>query len=225
MSACRTSISALAILAIFALLVLIVTGLDYLTCSLYCGRMASFFSNTGAPASDAAVVFFGDHDRKLELGRETIQRLNHAAELYGSGKTANIVCTGGSGLIRLRGVSGAELMKKYLAEAGVPAGNIFVETESYDSLTNWEKSLAIITTHRWKRITLVSSTLHLYRLAGVARGDSLELSYSPYSTNGIGSFRDYLTRRRWIHHEWIAFTAQTVLPQRWYRAAIKVIRR
>ena len=59
MSARRTGISALAILAIFALLVLIVTGLDYLACSLYCSRIAAFFGNTSAPASDAVVVFFG----------------------------------------------------------------------------------------------------------------------------------------------------------------------
>lgn len=201
------------------------TGLDYIACSFYCSKVAAFFGDASAPASDAVVVFFGDHDSKLELGSETKQRLNHAAALYGSGKTANIVCTGGSGLVKLRGISGAELMKNYLAGAGVPAENIFAETESYDSFSNWEKSLAIITAHRWKRITLVSSALHLYRLAGVARGDSLEPSYSPYSTQGIGSFRDYLTQRLWIHHEWMAYTAQTALPKGWYRAAVRVIRK
>jgi len=225
MNRTRIKKTILTILTVSFIGAILMIGFDYYACSLYCKRIASFFNDTVDRSSDAVVVFFGDHDKKLELGGETIRRLSHAAALYGSGKTSNIVCTGGRGLLRLRCVSGAELMKNYLVAAGISPDHIFAESESYDSLSNWEHSLAIIAVNRWKRITLVSSALHLYRLAGIVHGDSLAISYSPYPAGGISSFRDYLARRYWIHHEWMAYAAITVLPQKWYRWALGVMRR
>ena len=208
----------------FLLLIVILIGLDYTACSLYTDKITLFFRNQPKRDTDALIVFFGDLDRHNKLGRETKKRLDHCINLYNKNKTLSIVCSGGGGHRKKHGFSGSQLMADYLSAAYIPQKNIIVECYSYDSLSNWEETQRIIEAQQWKNVTLISSALHLYRLAGITGGDSLEISFSPYSLDGIHSFGEYVSRRKWIHHEWKAFAAQTLLPEGLYRKLVRVVR-
>ena len=206
------------------LLIVILIGLDFTACSIYTKNIASFFKNQPVRETDALVVFFGDLGRDNKPGRETKQRLDHCISLYNKNKTLSIVCTGGGGHRKKHGISGSQLMVEYLAAASIPRRNIKVEINSFESLSNWEETRRIIESQQWKKVTLISSALNLYRLAGITSGDSLDIVFSPYSLDGIDSFGDYLSMRKWVHHEWKAFAAQALLPERLYRKLMRAVR-
>ncbi|MFC1573658.1 YdcF family protein [Candidatus Latescibacterota bacterium] len=208
----------------FLILIVILIGLDYAACSLYTNKITLFFMDQPECESDALVVFFGDLDRTNMLGRETKQRLDHCISLYKKDKTVFIVCTGGRGYKKKLGISGSQLMADYLIGAEIPIKNILIEHNSFDSLSNWQETRSIIEAQHWDKVTLISSALHLYRLACITSRDSLEISFSPYSLNSMHSFGDYLSMRKWVHHEWIAFTAQTLLPEGLYRKLLRSVR-
>ena len=212
-------------LIIFTIIILVLLVADFIACSYYVDKVVASIPAHETYASDAIIIFFGDNDHNYELGRETLKRLSHGEELYDRGVADNIICTGGTGLTRDRGISGSELMKEYLMCSGLPEGRITAEVSSYDSFSNWENTQGIIEHNGWRRVILVSSALHLYRLADMAREGSLEVALSPYSREGIISFRDYWRKRHWIHHEWVAFTAQKVLPGGWYRKLLGWVRK
>ena len=206
------------------ILIVVLIGLDYAACSLYTNKITLYFRNQPKRETDALVVFFGDLDCEKKLGNETKKRLDHCISLYNKNKTLSIVCTGGGGNIKKLGVSGSQLMADYLAAASIPYKNIIVESFSFDSLSNWEETRRIIESQQWSKVTLISSALHLYRLAGISSGDSLDIIFSPYSLDGIDSIGEYLSMRKWIHHEWKAFAAQMLLPERLYRKLVRAVR-
>ncbi|MFC1528672.1 YdcF family protein [Candidatus Latescibacterota bacterium] len=159
------------------------------------------------------------------LGSETIKRLDNAAELFNTGRTKHILCVGGKGLEKRLGITGSQMMREYLAKAGVPEEKVTAGTSSYDSYSNWEEARTIIHAHYWKTITLVSSPFHLYRLSYVAKDENLRVSFSPYSVDCPDSLMDLYSMREWIHHEWKAFAAQKFFPEPLYRGLLGVIRR
>ena len=206
------------------ILIIVITGLDFVACKIYCRTVNAYFQQHEIKESDVTVVFFGDYSKNLGLGTETLKRLKHTFDLFICGKTENIVCVGGSGLVKICGVSGAQLMHDYLVKNGVPEENVLFDTASYDSYTNWEEARRIISSHEWSSITLVSSSLHLYRLAKFVRDDTLDISFSPYSDECLESFKNFFYTRRWIHHEWIAITARKIFPDPYYRKLLIAIR-
>ena len=207
------------------ILIIVITVLDFTACKIYYRRVSAHFQQYETKKSDVTVVFFGDYSKNLGPGPETLKRLNHAFNLFISGKTKNIICVGGSGLVKISGVSGAKLMHDYLVKSGVPEGNVLFDTASYDSYTNWEEARRIIASHEWSSITMVSSSLHLYRLAKFAKDDMLDLSFSPNTDEYVETLKDFFYMRRWIHHEWIAFTARKIFPDPYYRELIIMIRK
>lgn len=213
------------ILVVFISIVLILLSLDYVACVYYCHEVTTFFKEQNNSKTDSAVVFFGDFLPKLNgLGSETIQRLEHVSELYKNGATGNIICAGGNGLRKKYGVYGSRMMRNYLIKTGVSDENIFYDTISYDSYSNWEEARKIIQRHNWGKVGLVSSALHLYRLSNIIRDDSLVLSYSPYQNRCMNSLRDFFTMREWIHHEWVAVIALKIIPEPLYRFLVSFIR-
>ncbi|MFC1606704.1 YdcF family protein [Candidatus Latescibacterota bacterium] len=211
-------------LIVFTITALVLLAADFTACSYYVDNVVKSIPEGHPASSDVIIIFFGDHDHNLELGRETLKRLNHGADLYARGAADYIVCTGGKGLSRDPGISGSALMKEFLMCTGIPEGSITAEVSSYDSFSNWENTAGIIKKNGWGRVILVSSALHLFRLADMAQGDSLEVALSPYSREGITSFRDYWRKRSWIHHEWIAISVQKVLPKTWYTKLLRWVR-
>ncbi|MBN1290655.1 MAG: YdcF family protein [Candidatus Latescibacteria bacterium] len=204
------------ILIIFTTGIITILIIDYTLCVIYCNHVNSFFRQSEIPKSDAAVVFFGDFDGDGRLGEETVRRLRHTQDLYNLKTVNHIICVGGNRLAQKKGISGSGLMKKYLIVNGVPEKNIFVDAVSYDSFTNWAEARKIIEHHNWNSVILVSSALHLYRLAGMITGNGINVAYSPYSSECISSITDFFSKRSWIHHEWLAVGANKILLETWY---------
>ena len=212
------------ILTVFGVLLLLLISLDYAACTVYCRKVGHFFRWNEIHRADAAVVFFGDHDRHYMPGRETLRRLDHALELYREGMIDNLICVGGISLVKKRGVSGSYMMRDYLIRKGVPGSRVMYDSVSYDSFSNWEEARRMLVSNGWKTVTLISSPFHLYRLSGIVDADGLVLSFSPYSRECKVSLTAFMYQRQWIHHEWIAYAALKLLPEQYYRKLLRMIR-
>ncbi|MCD6308363.1 MAG: YdcF family protein [Candidatus Latescibacteria bacterium] len=215
------------ILAIFGMLVVMTLTADYTACSYYSCRVAAFTALQPAPRGDAECVFFGDYNvYRRQIGPETKRRLRHVASIYRNGQVGKIVCVGGSGLRVKYDDYGSVMMKRYLVgELKVPREDVLVDTLSYDSLTNLAEIMKFARRGDWDRIVLVSSAFHLYRLSRLAAGDgSVEYVCSPYSVDTIDTVGDFFRLREWIHHEWLALAASSILPGKAYRLAIRFLR-
>ncbi len=209
---------ALKVLVVFWSILCLLLVIDHVVCGMYCGLVGDFFRHAGKPSGDAAVVFFGDYDfQERELGAETIKRLRHAAFLVNSGAVDEVLCVGGSGFIVNFGDYGSVMMKRWLtARLGVEPARVMVDTLSYDSVTNYHEALSVARRSGWRRIVLVSSASHLYRLARFETPEGIGIALAPHSKDCIESYADFHRMRGWIHHEFLALAALAVLPPRVY---------
>jgi len=211
------------------LVLLILFAINILTSFLW----YSFVVKTNPPNvevhADAGVLLMGsfaDHYRKL--GNESLRRVEHAAALYSRGSIGNIVCAGGAR--PQKNVFGSEMLKQALLEKGVASENIFVETESYDTKSNWHMARQLIETHNWKTVTVISSLLHIHRLKGIIlkkAPNNFKLSFSPYSSKTFKNTTLALTPVDiWIQiqYEWIAYATHYLLPDAVYRYIVKTFR-
>jgi len=211
--------------AVFFAAVAAVLFLDSSACLLYCRMVTRYFADASVVESDTAVVFFSDFlDDFSDMDDETYERLEHAEELYRRGTVGNIICTGGNGLKGKIGMSGAEMMTARLVERGVPRERVLRDSVSYDSFTSWEEVCRIMHERGWESAVLVSSPLHLYRLARELDRKSLSVSFSPYSFDCTGSLAEFYFLREKIHHEWLAFAARNVIPGNLYAWILRVVR-
>ena len=175
--------------------------------------------------SELGIVLMGDSsDHFTALGKQTRQRLNHALELYRQGYFREILCVGGSRPVR--NYSGAQLMRKYLIDKGVPAGNILMEERSYDTLTNLSNTAEILRKKRPLSVVLISSPLHIHRI--LALNDSRYLQgrfvfYAPHPFFGADPPLNPWEMWKAIHYEWTAFAVRR-LPHRVYHGIVRHLR-
>lgn len=173
---------------------------------------------------EAAIIFMGDFNFSYTaLGKQTLRRLNFALDLQQAGTVTKFLCVGGSR--PGKNIYGAELMKKYLQQHGVPENNIFSETQSFDSKSNWSQTLKIIEEKRWHSVCLISSPLHLKRLQTItiAPGKELAIFPKPFSYSAAKPKITRLELWRHIHHEWIAYFLYT-LPEPVYNQIVGLLR-
>jgi uncharacterized SAM-binding protein YcdF (DUF218 family) len=134
-------------------------------------------------AADAIVVFGAEvyeHGPSPELRA----RLEHAAALYRNGYAPTIVCSGGIS----RGLSEPEIMRSALSECGIPPTAVLVD----ESGSSTRRTIAAARRHAtgpWRRVVLVSSPYHMYRIVGEARRQRLDGMPS-------AAFDTPITRRR-----------------------------
>jgi uncharacterized SAM-binding protein YcdF (DUF218 family) len=172
----------------------------------------------GQGAWPAAVVFFSDFGRHGDLGPESLDRVAHAARLYHSGRVERILCVGGRRNDPARYGSGR--MAAALVAAGVPADAVMSENESFDTRTNWSAARRILDRSGWSDPLLVSSALHLHRIAAVAEGP-YEWALAPTRT----AFEALVAApgQTWyrVHREWVAWASMWLLPADSHRDLIR----
>ncbi|MDF1564046.1 MAG: YdcF family protein [Deltaproteobacteria bacterium] len=175
----------------------------------------------GAPPAraDAAVVFFGDSIDEHTLNEDTRQRVDHAASLYREGRVGEVICVGGN--LPWLDFAGSELMKARLIEQGVPAERISLEHDSRDTLGNLEAAAAQLHARGRRSAILVSTRLHLYRIARWNELEGLRFFASASDPADAG-----LLERWWpVHHEWAAFTLRTLFSEEGYQRVTELARR
>lgn len=166
--------------------------------------------------SDCIILFFGDYDyNNHKLGEETLKRINHTFSLYKKNKIPYIICVGGSR--NNCQFSGANEMCKYLKEKGIDENNLFYDTLSFDTKTNYKEACKLLDSNRFENPILISSDLHLFRISGLV---DRNVYYSPHKNTNKSLFK------RWksINNEVIALIAYTFLPEKWYLNTLKKMR-
>ena len=169
---------------------------------------------------NAGIVFFGDFNKSTrKIGRDTISRLEHAYALYMSKRIRKIVCVGGAR--KSEKLFGSFKMRDYLIDNGIDKINIFCDSLSYDTKTNWFEASKIIDNNHIQKIIIISSPLHVYRISKII--DRENVHFSPYTYRN-DTVLDYLSIYRSIHYELIAFFATVIFPEGFYLKILRYIR-
>jgi vancomycin permeability regulator SanA len=203
---------------LFVSIALIVPG-DIVASILYCNRIDNYLEKRQEPLDhDAGVVFFNDFGEYSGLSVETSRRLQHAFKLFRNGAVKNIVCVGGAR--EKKNLYGSKRMRKALMLMGVPESKIFYDISSCDSTTNWQEAHRIILENNFKSVVIISSPLHVYRLANIVRGKGLKISLSPYNEKNNKGFHQFFPIWKYVHYEWIASLTKKILPGGIYNQVI-----
>lgn len=155
--------------------------------------------------ADAAIVLGAAawHDKPSPVLRE---RLNHAINLYKTGRVKNLLLTGGYG-------TGAEfsesqVARKYCLENGVPASALHLETASATTYENLREAAGVVKRNGWDHVLLVSDPLHLKRALCMAERLGLDAAPSATPTTlfqSPGSRAEFLGKEFLLYHQFLFF--------------------
>jgi uncharacterized SAM-binding protein YcdF (DUF218 family) len=137
-------------------------------------------------SGDAAVVLGAAvyHDYPSPVFRE---RINHAIDLYNQGNVGAIIFTGGVG--RGDNLAESEAARNYAVAAGVPEGDIWIETVSVNTYQNLERANRIVETQGFETVVIVSDPLHMRRAMEYAADLGMQAEPSPTPTSRYRSVR------------------------------------
>lgn len=119
------------------------------------------------------------------------ERINHAINLYKSGKVNVLIFTGGFG--DGEKLSEAAVGRDYAVKKGIPAERIFIEEESRTTFQNLYFAREIMRQRDFKSVLIVSDPLHIKRALTMTQ--DLEMTNalaSPTQTSRIVSFNKKL---------------------------------
>ncbi len=93
-------------------------------------------------------------------------RTQHALALYRAGYAPALILCGGLGG---NPPSEAEMMRRILASAGVPADALILEDQSHSTEESLANAKALMNARGWRRALIVSDPFHLLRAETIAR--------------------------------------------------------
>lgn len=136
--------------------------------------------------ADAAIVLgaavWGD-----ELSPVFRERVNHAVDLYRSGRARKLIFTGGQGNQDEAAESVAA--RQYARQSGVPAGDILIEDRSHTTYENLLYAKQVANDEGLNKVLIVSDPLHMKRAMVMARDLGMEAYPSPTPTSRYQSVK------------------------------------
>jgi uncharacterized SAM-binding protein YcdF (DUF218 family) len=150
------------------------------------GRVALFAYDTHPEPADAALVLGAAvwTDRPSPVFKE---RINHAIDLYKSGRVKYLIFTGG--LSQGDKISEAHAAFEYARSLDVPAEAIIEENKSTLTYENLLFSKPILQAHGLKSIMIVSDPLHMKRAMVMAKDLAIPAHPSPTPTTRYQSIK------------------------------------
>ena len=147
----------------------------YLAFSIY-----SYRNTDSGLTADAAIVLGAAvwSNRPSPVFRE---RINHAINLYQSGRVRKIIFTGGQGNSNEPTESASA--KQYALQHGVKEADILLESKSHNTYENLCFAKRIANKYKLARILIVSDPLHMRRAVLMARDTGIEAYPSPTQTS------------------------------------------
>lgn len=110
--------------------------------------------------ADVAVVLGNTVERDGRPSARLQARLDKAVELYKQGWFAHIIVSGGLGQ---EGYDEAAVMKQYLINQGIPAGQVYVDSEGNNTYLTARNVARIIKEKRWRSVLIISQYFHISR--------------------------------------------------------------
>ncbi|MFA7310039.1 MAG: ElyC/SanA/YdcF family protein, partial [Candidatus Paceibacterota bacterium] len=142
-----------------------------------------YVSTSDVPKTDVAVVL-GASVRNGKPSPVLARRAQTAVELYLKGKVSKILVTGDNGALTHDEVTP---VRKYLLDAGIPAGDIFLDHAGFDTYSSMYRARDVF---QASSMTIVTQDFHLPRALFIARHLGL-LAYGVSAEGGEGTGRDY----------------------------------
>src|SRR6266516_449262 len=139
--------------------------------------------------ADAAIVLgaavWGD-----EVSPVFRERINHALELYRTGKVGKIIFTGGQG--NRNELTEAAAARHYAIKNGIPERDILIEESSHTTYENVVNAKHVADANGLKKVLIVSDPMHMRRAVTMARDVGLEAYPSPTPTTKYQGWRSQL---------------------------------
>lgn len=203
-------------------LILMLT-IDIFLSFLYYSNAKSTLDDIALPKCyDAGVVFFHSLTFNNEISNESKRRLFHAFNLYNAGQIKKIIIVGGNR--PESGMHGSKIMMKELKKVGMPAGDIYYDLRSYDTISNIKEAVIIAKNNNIKTMTFISSPLHLYRILKISVKEKINAGFSPHENKDNYSFKEFYSLWLNINKEWVVFSMMTMLPDNLYNRIIHWLR-
>ena len=108
------------------------------------------------------------------------ERINHAIDLYRTGKVRKIIFTGGQG--NRNELTEAAEARQYAIENGIPQTDILVEEKSHTTYENLVNAKHVADANGLKKVLIVSDPMHMKRAVSMASDIGLEAYPSPTPT-------------------------------------------
>lgn len=167
-----------------------------------------YSQQTDERPADAAVVLGAAvwRDQPSPVLRE---RINHAIDLYRSGRVQVIIFTGGIGERDM--LAESEVARQYAIARGVPAEAILIETRSTSTYENLAFARQVAAEHGLNSFLIVSTPYHMKRAMALARDLDMEAYTSP--TRTIRWISPYTQTRAYVR-EVVGYMAYLLMPAR-----------
>jgi uncharacterized SAM-binding protein YcdF (DUF218 family) len=131
-------------------------------------------------------------------------RVEHAVELYKTGRVQKLVLSGG---VAKNGHTEASVMRDLARAAGVPEEALILELDSRSTIENFACSRTVFANLGVKRALLVTETWHMPRAMLLARRHGLDLVQSPATSDTWKSPRQGWF---WLFRDAVALTRERV---------------
>jgi uncharacterized SAM-binding protein YcdF (DUF218 family) len=149
-------------------------------------RIYTYSDNSSDTQADAAVVL-GAAVWSQGVSPVFRERINHAIELYRSGRVHKIIFTGGQG--NRNEPTEAAAARTYALSNGISPRDIIIEQRSHTTYENLVNAKQLADTHGLKKVLIVSDPMHMKRAIAMAHDVGLEAYPSPTLTTRYKGFR------------------------------------
>jgi uncharacterized SAM-binding protein YcdF (DUF218 family) len=145
-------------------------------CGLLYGRIARQSGADEARPADVIVVL-GAAEYGGKPSPVYRARLEHAAELFEKGLAPFVITSGGTG--GEVSFSEGQVGRDYLAEHGIPEGQLIAETQGHDTNESAQRVAAIMRENGMKSCIAVSDDYHMYRVKKMLEAQGVVVYGSP----------------------------------------------
>jgi uncharacterized SAM-binding protein YcdF (DUF218 family) len=139
--------------------------------------------------ADAAIVLgaavWGD-----EVSPVFRERINHAIDLYRTGKVRKIIFTGGQG--NQDELTEAAEARQFAIKNGIPVKDILIEESSHTTYENVVNAKRVADANDLHRVLIVSDPMHMKRAVAMAKDIGLDAHPSPTLTTRYRGWRSQL---------------------------------
>jgi uncharacterized SAM-binding protein YcdF (DUF218 family) len=149
-------------------------------------RIYTYGNNVVDVKADAAIVL-GAAVWGNEVSPVFRERINHAIDLYRSGKVRKIIFTGGQG--NRNELTEAAAARRYAIENGIPEEDILIEESSHTTYENVVNAKQLAGANGLKKVLIVSDPMHMKRAVAMASDIGLEAYPSPTPTTRYQGWR------------------------------------
>ena len=159
-----------------------------------------------AHKADVIIVLGARVQSDGQPGANLRRRIEHAWRLWHKGMASYLITTGG---FRHEPLSAAEVSRRYLIAAGIPAERIFLAEGSTNTVQDAQVVRQIMAEHGWRDAIVVTHPYHLLRAAWSFRLAGVKVCASPTST--AVAYIDYPARIYYLAREAVGIIWTTIV--------------